>query len=66
MTAAPAAKRQPRKADLARLAKLLDKWQRDEDRMVSEGIEFVSGSIRAVRLRDMAALQAVLAYFEQP
>lgn len=59
-------KRPPRQADLARLAKLLDKWQRDEDRMVSEGIEFVSGSIRSVRLRDMAALRDVLAYFDQP
>ena len=62
----PATKRPPRKADLARLAKLLAAWQRDEDRMARERIEFVPGSIRAVRLRDMAALQAVLAYFEQP
>ena len=61
----PATKRPPRKADLARLATLLDKWQRDEDRMVSEGVEFVSGSIRAARLRDMAALRDVLAYFDQ-
>ena len=61
-----ATKRPPRKADLARLAKLLAAWQRDEDRMARERIEFVPGSIRAVRLRDMAALQAVLAYFEQP
>lgn len=60
----PATKRPPRMTDLARLAKLLDKWQRDEDRMVSEGVEFVPGSIRDVRLRDMAALRDVLAYFD--
>ena len=61
----PATKRPPRKADLARLAKLLEKWTEIETHLSSLGVEIVSGSSRSVRLRDMAALRDVLAYFEQ-
>ena len=62
----PATKRPPRKADLARLAKLLDEWRRwEEYRAVIHGRAY-PGSARASRILDAAALKAVLAYFEQP
>lgn len=62
----PATKRPPRKADLERLAKLLAKWRHEEALLAVRGLPVVHGSIRQVRLKDAAALQSVLAYFEQP
>ena len=62
----PATKRRPRKADLARLAKLLDEWVQRETHLSGRGFALVRGSDRARRLRDTAALQAVLAYFDHP
>jgi len=62
----PATKRSPRKADLARLAKLLAEWEREEATLAARGFPVWHGSMRQVRLKDAAALQAVLAYFDQP
>lgn len=61
----PATKRPPRKADLARLAKMLAAWEREEAALAARGMPVWPGSIRQVRLKDAAALQAVLAYFDQ-
>ena len=62
----PDNKRRPNKADLARLAKLLDTWLRNESLRATAGYGLGRGSIRSERLRDITALQAVLAYFDQP
>ena len=62
----PATKRRPRKDNLARLAKLLNEWVKEEAyATVIYGAAGI-GSARARRVLDAAALRDVLAYFDQP